>query len=233
MYEDTPQELVHDLIAEAVFGDHPLGRPVIGTAEVISSIHASAIAALPPADVRAPATRRRRGAGNVDHDELVELVQRRSSGAARPATAARTCARAARSRRRRPRLRFQRKDTEQYHVCLARARASRAPTVAASPRRSSTRSSAAPRRRGSSRRSARSAAWRTRSTRSSRSTPTPGQIGVYVGTREDNLGDALAIAARADRRHRGRQLAGERARAREGEPRRAGSCSRWSRRRRG
>src|SRR5204862_7087310 len=31
MVEDTPQELVHDLIAEAVFGKHPLGRPVIGT----------------------------------------------------------------------------------------------------------------------------------------------------------------------------------------------------------
>src|SRR5919199_1243085 len=25
MYEDTPQELVHDLFSEAVFGDHPLG----------------------------------------------------------------------------------------------------------------------------------------------------------------------------------------------------------------
>ena len=31
MYEDEPQEFVHDLIAEAVFGHHPLGRPVIGT----------------------------------------------------------------------------------------------------------------------------------------------------------------------------------------------------------
>ena len=44
MYEDTPQELVHDLIAEAVFGDHPLGRPVIGTADVISSLPRDAIA---------------------------------------------------------------------------------------------------------------------------------------------------------------------------------------------
>src|SRR6266705_7077284 len=44
MYDDAPQELVHDLIAEAVFGDHPLGRPVIGTAEVISSIPHEAIA---------------------------------------------------------------------------------------------------------------------------------------------------------------------------------------------
>src|SRR3954449_420503 len=38
MYEDTPQELVHDLFSEAVFGTHALGRPVIGTAEVISTI---------------------------------------------------------------------------------------------------------------------------------------------------------------------------------------------------
>src|SRR5918911_2064377 len=38
MYEDQPQELVHDLISEATFGNHPLGRPVIGTAEVISTV---------------------------------------------------------------------------------------------------------------------------------------------------------------------------------------------------
>src|SRR5688572_4583148 len=38
MYEDTPQELVHDLFSEAVFGDDALGRPVIGTAGVIGSI---------------------------------------------------------------------------------------------------------------------------------------------------------------------------------------------------
>src|SRR6266436_3200393 len=44
MYEDTPQELVHDLFSEAVFADHPLGRPVIGTAEVISSIPRESIA---------------------------------------------------------------------------------------------------------------------------------------------------------------------------------------------
>ena len=38
MYEDTPQDLVHDLVTEAVFGPHPLGRPVIGSAEVISTV---------------------------------------------------------------------------------------------------------------------------------------------------------------------------------------------------
>src|SRR5256884_5488353 len=38
MYEDTPQELVHDLFSEAAFAGHALGRPVIGTADVISTI---------------------------------------------------------------------------------------------------------------------------------------------------------------------------------------------------
>src|SRR5213593_3274848 len=35
MYEDEPSEKVHDVLARAVFGLHPLGRPVIGTADVI------------------------------------------------------------------------------------------------------------------------------------------------------------------------------------------------------
>ena len=29
---------MHDLFSQAVFGDHPLGRPVIGTADVISTV---------------------------------------------------------------------------------------------------------------------------------------------------------------------------------------------------
>src|SRR3954468_22440394 len=75
MYEDAPQELVHDLIADAVFGDHPLGRPVIGTAEVISSIPRDSIARYHdemyvPRHIVVPA------AGNVAHERVVELVQR-------------------------------------------------------------------------------------------------------------------------------------------------------------
>jgi predicted Zn-dependent peptidase len=116
MYEDTPQELVHDLFSEAVFGGHPLGRPVIGTAEVISSVSRRALAAY-------HRTAYRGGnivvaaAGNVSHDKLVSLLQRseRRSGAEprkgssvhRPLL-----------RQPPPGLRFQRKDTEQYHVCL-------------------------------------------------------------------------------------------------------------------
>ena len=31
MYEDAPDELVHDLFQETLWPDHPLGRPILGT----------------------------------------------------------------------------------------------------------------------------------------------------------------------------------------------------------
>ncbi|WP_106497578.1 M16 family metallopeptidase [Lentibacillus sp. Marseille-P4043] len=31
MYEDTPDDIVHDLLARASYGDHPLGYPILGT----------------------------------------------------------------------------------------------------------------------------------------------------------------------------------------------------------
>src|SRR5204862_723229 len=73
MYEDTPQELVHDLVSEAVFGRHALGRPVIGTAEVISTISRRAIAAYHRAmyngvNIAVSA------AGNITHERLLDLL---------------------------------------------------------------------------------------------------------------------------------------------------------------
>lgn len=38
MYEDTPDDLVHDLIARASYGSHPLGSPILGTEEVLRSL---------------------------------------------------------------------------------------------------------------------------------------------------------------------------------------------------
>lgn len=36
MYEDTPDELIHDIFSQTIWADHPLGRPVLGTEETIS-----------------------------------------------------------------------------------------------------------------------------------------------------------------------------------------------------
>ena len=60
MYEDQPQELVHDLISEATFGKHPLGRPVIGRAEVISSVTRRSVSAY-HRSMYVPGQHRRRG----------------------------------------------------------------------------------------------------------------------------------------------------------------------------
>ena len=69
MYEDSPQDMVHDYFAQAVFGSHPLGLPVLGTRE--------SIAGVPEADVRAYYDHYFRfsdmvvaAAGSVDHDQL-------------------------------------------------------------------------------------------------------------------------------------------------------------------
>lgn len=37
MYEDSPEDTVHDLLSEIVFDGHPLGRPIIGKQEIIES----------------------------------------------------------------------------------------------------------------------------------------------------------------------------------------------------
>ncbi|MFC7392597.1 M16 family metallopeptidase [Scopulibacillus cellulosilyticus] len=37
MYEDTPDDIVHDLLSEASFGSHPLGYPILGTETTLES----------------------------------------------------------------------------------------------------------------------------------------------------------------------------------------------------
>ncbi|SHI55290.1 M16 family metallopeptidase [Desulfosporosinus lacus] len=38
MYEDSPDELIHDVFSECVWNDHPLGKPILGTEESIRSL---------------------------------------------------------------------------------------------------------------------------------------------------------------------------------------------------
>jgi len=192
MYDDAPQELVHDLIADAVFGDHPLGRPVIGTAEVISSIPRESIARY-HADMYVPGNIVVAAAGNIDHDEIVELVARTLAKGGSPG-ASKPNLRPALIEAPPPHLRFQRKETEQYHVCLA------APGISRSDRRRFAASlldailgGSASSRLFQEIREKRGMAYAVYSF-VSQYTDT-GQIGVYLGTREDNLGDALAITA--------------------------------------
>ena len=60
MYEDDPQEKVFDVFGEAVFGDDPLGRAIIGRAAVIADTPVDEIARLPRQPLR---TRQHRDRG--------------------------------------------------------------------------------------------------------------------------------------------------------------------------
>ncbi len=189
MVEDTPHDLVHDLAAEAVFGSHPLGRPVIGRAEVISTVSRRALAAY---HARAYVGERLvvAAAGNVRHDRLVALLDaRRNGSAAGVGLSSRKPVR----RLPGPGLRFQRKDTEQYHVCLA------APGIASDDERRFAASildaivgGSASSRLFQEIREKRGMAYSVYSYGSQYADT--GQIGLYVGTRRENLPACLEIA---------------------------------------
>jgi predicted Zn-dependent peptidase len=116
MYEDEPAEKVHDVLARAIFGDHPLGRPVIGRAEVISSVPVPALAEYHDARYVAPNIVVA-AAGGVEHDRVVELVERATSSDRQRDPGA-VDGRPAPPEAASPRLRFHAKETEQYHLCL-------------------------------------------------------------------------------------------------------------------
>jgi predicted Zn-dependent peptidase len=212
MVEDTPNDLVHDIAAEAVFGSHPLGRPVIGSADVISTVSRRALAGYHGRAYRADRIVLA-VAGSVRHDELVAMLEERrgGNGGTGPGLAARKPA----STYGAPGIRFQRKDTEQYHVCLSAPGISRTDDrrFAASLLDAIVGGSA------SSRlfqeiREKRGMAYSVYSY-SSQYADT-GQVGVYVGTREDNLAECLEIAvAELGDIAAGNVRAGELARAKE------------------
>jgi predicted Zn-dependent peptidase len=123
MYEDDPQDRVFDVLGEAVFGDHPLGRPVIGRAEVVAGADRNGLAQFHDARY-VPSRVVVAAAGSVDHEALVSLAQGAFENGTRPgANAAPGEGIAATATvvppSPRPRdVRFLAKDTEQYHVCL-------------------------------------------------------------------------------------------------------------------
>ncbi len=166
MYEDEPQDKVHDVLAGAVFGNHPLGRPIIGRADVVSSVPVPEIASWHDGRYVAP-NMVLAAAGNLDHDRIVALAEgafgeRRDGGPDAVEPPARNG----------QVLRFHRRRPSSTTSAWA-APASRAATTGASRCACSTRSSAARPRRASSRRCARSAGSPTRCTRTRATTPTP------------------------------------------------------------
>jgi predicted Zn-dependent peptidase len=193
MYEDDPQEKVFDVLGSAVFGAHPLGRAIIGHASVIADTPVDQIARFhssryTPANIVIAA------AGAVDHDEIVELarehVSSNTAGSAdgtaitppvmlAPTTYAGT-------------RRFEQKDTEQFHVCVGGPGLSRHDDRRFALRVLDTIFGGT----SSSRlfqevRERYGLAYSVYSFTSAYEDS--GQVGLYVGTRADNLGEAMRV----------------------------------------
>ena len=190
MYEDDPQDSVFDVLGTAVFGDHPLGRAIIGRAEVVRDTPADAIRHfharryLPKSVVIA-------AAGSVDHAQVVELAERTLGGLRAGERADQPAAAPAAPE---PQVRFQVKDTEQVHVCLGgvgidrhddRRYAARVLDAIFGGLSSSRLFQAVREERG--------LAYSVYSFHSEYSDS--GQVGLYLGTRPDNLAEAMGIVS--------------------------------------
>lgn len=124
MHEDSPDELVHDLFSEALWADHPLGRPVLGTVETVTAVSRDQIRRFwkkhyEPSNFVVVA------AGNLEHDRVAELLgqafdlgdpvpgaaTRVRDGGAPPETLGRASIR--------------HRTTEQAHICVGTAGLSR------------------------------------------------------------------------------------------------------------
>ena len=74
MRDDDPTDAVHDLVAERLWGSAPLGRPILGTVESISSLSRGVINRYYRQRYR-PSRVVVAAAGNLDHATVVRMVR--------------------------------------------------------------------------------------------------------------------------------------------------------------
>lgn len=116
MRDDDPEDLLAELFDEALLGDHPLGRPVIGSEESIRGMSRQTLHDFWRGEYTTPRMVVA-AAGNLTHDDVVDLVGSALTGpaGASPAPPRRvgTFTPAAR-----PGLVLRPEDTEQAHLML-------------------------------------------------------------------------------------------------------------------
>ncbi len=117
MRDDDPEDALSDMFLEALFGDHPVGRPVIGSVQSVSAmtrdqLHSFHVRRYIPERMVVAV------AGNVDHDEVVALVREHFgphlTRGRRPVTPRKGAGRVTG----RPQLTLVNRDAEQTHVLL-------------------------------------------------------------------------------------------------------------------
>jgi predicted Zn-dependent peptidase len=73
MVEDTPDDVIHDLFAERVWPDHPLGRPILGDRKIVQALDRGTVMDYFRAEY-CPDRITIAAAGHVRHERLVDLL---------------------------------------------------------------------------------------------------------------------------------------------------------------
>jgi predicted Zn-dependent peptidase len=112
MVEDTPDDLVHEIFAEAFWNGHALGRPILGTPDSVSALNQSTLRRY-FSDAYVASNFVVVAVGNLEHDHVKTLVEQAfaavpESGSAIEDTAPVIV----------PAVQIRHKDLEQSHVCL-------------------------------------------------------------------------------------------------------------------
>lgn len=112
MYEDTPDDLVHELLLKSFWGEHPLGRPIAGTVESVENLTRSDIIDFTKT-YYAPDNITISIAGNFDEDKAIEQITRSVEH-----ICLQTTAKDEQEPFITPQSVFSKKDIEQSHLCL-------------------------------------------------------------------------------------------------------------------
>lgn len=111
MYEDTPDDIVHDLLSKACYANHPLGYPILGTEETLRTFTGDSLRGY-MADYYTPDRVVISVAGNVDESFIQQVesyfgfftAKRKASESSAPSFQPQKLAR--------------QKETEQAHLCI-------------------------------------------------------------------------------------------------------------------
>jgi predicted Zn-dependent peptidase len=123
MHDDEPDDVVHDLFGDIVYGDHPLGRLVSGTPETVARMTRRQIINFYRRRYT-PDTIVVAAAGNLDHALVLRLVREafeRGSTEDPPESAGSVAQRLAAPRIRSGRVEVRDRDSEQAHLVLGGA----------------------------------------------------------------------------------------------------------------
>jgi len=111
--EDTPEDLVFDLHSRALWGEHPYGNPVLGTAETVGAITRDDLNGLWNAAYR-PNVSVVAAAGHLEHDDLLELVAQHFPSGGQPGVAPNL----QRPTAEKPQEQRTPRDGAQVHICM-------------------------------------------------------------------------------------------------------------------